>query len=250
MLLRRMIDHIKVQNWMAVTLDFVIVVSGVFIGLQVNNWSQDQDNKREYKEAIDRLRGEITANLETLDTADADVAAELPAVQAAYDALETCSDEPENRLAVNKGLAIITGTNGLQLRNASLLELTSAPRLLAQQTPAARQRLAELRFYQELVERNLLYNEYFPLEGRPARIPVLHPGPRHHRESSYLGIQFSRDRRSLELNAPVSVACKNTDLVAELWTWDVLQSTLPEYTRKMREEYKITLDLFDDMTSS
>ncbi|WP_375202692.1 hypothetical protein [Hyphococcus sp.] len=39
MLLRRVIDHVKHQNWTAVALDFVIVVVGVFIGIQVSNWN-------------------------------------------------------------------------------------------------------------------------------------------------------------------------------------------------------------------
>jgi len=36
MLLRRVIEHVKAQNWFAVAIDFVIVVVGVFVGLQVN----------------------------------------------------------------------------------------------------------------------------------------------------------------------------------------------------------------------
>ena len=40
MILRRVIDHVKKQEWTAVALDFVIVVVGVFIGLQVNNWNE------------------------------------------------------------------------------------------------------------------------------------------------------------------------------------------------------------------
>lgn len=32
MLLRRVIEHVRAQNWTAVGLDFVIVVVGVFIG--------------------------------------------------------------------------------------------------------------------------------------------------------------------------------------------------------------------------
>ena len=37
MLLRRIIEHVKVQNWTAVALDLVIVVVGVFVGIQVSN---------------------------------------------------------------------------------------------------------------------------------------------------------------------------------------------------------------------
>ena len=39
MLLRRVIEHVKAQNWTAVAIDFVIVVVGVFIGIQVSNWN-------------------------------------------------------------------------------------------------------------------------------------------------------------------------------------------------------------------
>lgn len=39
MFLRRITEHVKTQNWTAVGLDFVIVVVGVFIGIQVSNWN-------------------------------------------------------------------------------------------------------------------------------------------------------------------------------------------------------------------
>ena len=40
MLLSRVIEHVKNQHWTAVILDFVIVVMGVFIGLQVQDWNK------------------------------------------------------------------------------------------------------------------------------------------------------------------------------------------------------------------
>ena len=42
MLLRRIIENVKAQNWTAVGLDFVIVVIGVFIGIQVANWNESR----------------------------------------------------------------------------------------------------------------------------------------------------------------------------------------------------------------
>lgn len=39
MLLRRVIKHVQSQNWLAVLIDFFIVVVGVFIGIQVANWN-------------------------------------------------------------------------------------------------------------------------------------------------------------------------------------------------------------------
>ncbi len=39
MILRSLTEHVKAQNWFAVAIDFVIVVVGVFVGIQVSNWN-------------------------------------------------------------------------------------------------------------------------------------------------------------------------------------------------------------------
>ncbi len=52
MLLRSITAHVKSQNWFAVVLDFVIVVVGVYIGIQVSNWNEAR---------IDEQRGEYFA---------------------------------------------------------------------------------------------------------------------------------------------------------------------------------------------
>jgi hypothetical protein len=45
MILRRFTKHIEDQNWFAVTLDFLIVVVGVFIGIQVANWNDAKSER-------------------------------------------------------------------------------------------------------------------------------------------------------------------------------------------------------------
>ena len=52
MLLRRVIEHVKAQNWTAVALDFFIVVVGVFIGIQVANWNNRVVDKRKADERL------------------------------------------------------------------------------------------------------------------------------------------------------------------------------------------------------
>ena len=53
------------------------------------------------------------------------------------------------------------------------------------------------------------------------------------------------DRRLPQLNVPVSVACESSDLVGTLWAWVRFQAILPVLTKKMREEYRLTLELLD-----
>ncbi|MEM7327436.1 MAG: hypothetical protein AAF437_01775 [Pseudomonadota bacterium] len=58
MLLRRITKHVKDQNWFAVGLDFLIVVIGVFIGLQVANWNEARLQKADERQLIQRLADE------------------------------------------------------------------------------------------------------------------------------------------------------------------------------------------------
>jgi hypothetical protein len=61
MILRRLSEHVKDQNWFAVALDFVIVVVGVFIGIQVSNWNAARSERAKEAFAIAALRSDFQA---------------------------------------------------------------------------------------------------------------------------------------------------------------------------------------------
>lgn len=59
MLLRRITEHVRAQNWTAVTLDFFIVVVGVFIGIQVANWNDAGRERLSESQYLQRIANEI-----------------------------------------------------------------------------------------------------------------------------------------------------------------------------------------------
>lgn len=59
MILRRISEHVKAQDWFAVGVDLVIVVVGVFIGLQVQQWADAQRQDRLERAYTARLRTEV-----------------------------------------------------------------------------------------------------------------------------------------------------------------------------------------------
>jgi len=59
MLLRRLNHHIKNQNWFAVGLDILIVIVGVYIGLQVQQWTNDREREQREAKYLERLHEEI-----------------------------------------------------------------------------------------------------------------------------------------------------------------------------------------------
>ena len=42
MVIHRIREHVAHHNWFAVAVDLAIVVVGVFLGTQANNWNQDR----------------------------------------------------------------------------------------------------------------------------------------------------------------------------------------------------------------
>jgi hypothetical protein len=45
MILRRLAQHLKEQNWTAITIEFVLLVLGVFLGIQVANWNEERQTR-------------------------------------------------------------------------------------------------------------------------------------------------------------------------------------------------------------
>lgn len=59
MILRRLSENLKAQNWTAIAIEFVIVVMGVFVGVQVSNWNQARIDRAETRRLLMRIQPEI-----------------------------------------------------------------------------------------------------------------------------------------------------------------------------------------------
>ena len=58
MILRRLADAIREQNWFTVGIEFLIVVSGIFVGLQVDDWNEARQKAAREQETISRMHAE------------------------------------------------------------------------------------------------------------------------------------------------------------------------------------------------
>ena len=104
MLLRRITQHIKAQNWFAVGLDFVIVVVGVFIGIQVANWNETQSTKAELRASLERLDKEVIQNIDLIDEVLAYYEQGQQDMTLGREALNACAVSPEGQAALERVL--------------------------------------------------------------------------------------------------------------------------------------------------
>lgn len=70
MILRRLTENLRVQNWTAISIEFLIVVMGVFIGIQAANWNQERLERRETEQLLEQVDVELTSFIVYIDSLD------------------------------------------------------------------------------------------------------------------------------------------------------------------------------------
>ncbi len=61
MILRRLSQSLKEQNWIAIGIEFVLLVVGVFLGIQVANWNVERETNKKGVEATEKLIADLRA---------------------------------------------------------------------------------------------------------------------------------------------------------------------------------------------
>lgn len=59
MILRHLSQSLKQQNWAAIWIEFILLVTGVFLGIQVANWNQEREANQKSKVFTERLRTDL-----------------------------------------------------------------------------------------------------------------------------------------------------------------------------------------------
>lgn len=63
MILRKFQQHVENQNWVAVGLDVIVVVVGIFLGMQLNDWNEGRKEQSEGYYYLDLLRQQLNREI-------------------------------------------------------------------------------------------------------------------------------------------------------------------------------------------
>ena len=97
MILRRFIKHVRNQEWTAVFLDFIIVVMGIFVGLQVTNWSASRADRALEHEYLERLLTDVQLSIDRTSSTRGFMVDHRKKAKLILDSLLVCELAPENR---------------------------------------------------------------------------------------------------------------------------------------------------------
>jgi len=86
MIIRRMAEAIREQNWFTVIVEIFIVVIGIFLGLQVSEWNEERQQQARTKQVLETLREDLQSALAYEIQFTTQIQTGLDAWQEAYDA--------------------------------------------------------------------------------------------------------------------------------------------------------------------
>jgi hypothetical protein len=144
MILRRVIVHVRKQEWLAIAIDFVIVVAGVFVGIQVSNWNAARIDRHQERDYLIRLYRDVEESLAG-QVRDLNYLRQQLADQAVMlKSLDTCAVAPEDSLSFQRGLNTLGYVNPPRLYRRTIDEMAAAGRTDIIRNDAIKDRLASL----------------------------------------------------------------------------------------------------------
>lgn len=168
MILRRLAISIRNQDWFAVLIEFVVVVAGIFAGLQANDWAQERADRAQEHAALQRLFYEAESARNFLD---GHVQRTRQLNKLRRDAIQFADGNapvPEDELPLKIGINTLAMFPAILPVSATYDELKSSGQMQLIRSPALREQIAvfhtELAFQNQLrrgfADRNEFTNAY------------------------------------------------------------------------------------------
>jgi len=157
MILRRIMDHVKAQNWTAIALDFVIVVSGVFIGIQVSNWNEARVNHKTERAYLELLRRDLQSTMADVEEQAAFEKFQAETANSIWRLIEeTPSEERHQKLGML--FSQLSARRTLKIDSPTFLDLQSSGKLGLISDPALRNDIVRyffrIRRWESVIEKN------------------------------------------------------------------------------------------------
>ena len=66
MIVRRMTQALREQNWTTILIEFVLLVLGVFLGIQAANWNEQRVENERAQAYLERIRGNLETDMQSI----------------------------------------------------------------------------------------------------------------------------------------------------------------------------------------
>jgi hypothetical protein len=153
MLLRKLMLHLERQDWLAVAIDFVIVVFGVFFGFQVTEWNQARQDRTLERGYITRISHDIARSRDQIVLSNNAMRAQAEGATLVLRSLDACQVPGVERDAFARALYNIGKFDTATLDETAIDELKSTGRSSVLRSVELREALSALSRAVELQHR-------------------------------------------------------------------------------------------------
>lgn len=128
MILRRFMKHVTDQNWFAVGLDVIVVVVGIFLGMQVTEWNSDRQEKELERQYLQQLVRDIN-NLQNMLKEKIEFEEDKTKIGDELFSVLSKKGFSTNKKYIGAALVSLTDRKTVALQSATYIDLRSSGRL-------------------------------------------------------------------------------------------------------------------------
>ena len=144
MFFRRVFVHITQNNWTAVGIELLVVVVGVFVGLQASNWNDGRVERAQERGYLIRLHEDFSESARGLKSDIGFLEEQLSYQASVLTALDACHVDEESEERVSFGLVSLGFFNPPRFFRRTVDELAASGRLNIVQSEEIRAKLARI----------------------------------------------------------------------------------------------------------
>lgn len=128
MILRRFMKHVTEQNWFAVGLDVIVVITGIFLGMQVSEWNESYSNIKQEQVYLKLLIRDLEQLEDALDEKVGWEEKKIIIGDKLYSILEK-DDYSEDRHQIGTYLIALSDRRTLSVESAAYTDMKSTGNL-------------------------------------------------------------------------------------------------------------------------
>ena len=236
MVLRKLADAIRTQNWFSVSIELAIVVLGILIGLRVNDWADQRATERLYRTALTVFLEESKANRELLDHTIGLIESRTPALEQSVAGLVRCEAWPDAGKTLNEVIGMSYRSIRPEQAFVAYQAVSSNPRF--QEAMSADFRRALNRYHTQFVA---------SYEWMRRNAETIDPAMSFE-NASVVAIRETGNHAStlarfqLQLDAPFASVCADPVFVHDLWNFHAIHAINLGMSRTMQQRR----DAFDE----
>jgi hypothetical protein len=122
-ILKRVSEAIRRQDWVAVLLEFLILVVGIFLGLQATSWNEERQRQSSRLETLNLLQDETLANLGRIDRRNRYYEERIAQLTVVVGAVASGQLDPGSNADFERGLAQIQFFAPVAIHDAAFVAL-------------------------------------------------------------------------------------------------------------------------------